>query len=244
MELCYYCGCLDHGDKDYVDWLNNDSISDVRRKKYDSSIHVKPVYSSSKNVIFVPGFAESRNSREVKSSLLNKDRPQATATETTPSASHPVSIEMASENLGHSINADVANHTKSNASNSITDADPIQPNNDEEDFVERKEEIDKEWGRFEITEKDRVGPNMTTMTSGGPTLGSNAAGVKHTKWTCIVRPSSTHEDSYPLEHLGKRGSNCSSEENPSQKRKTQEATINSDNVFATMVADAQPHRLP
>ena len=79
-NLCYCCGCLDHGDKDCEVWLRSDSNLDFRRKKYDSSIRAKLVYSSNKNVIHVPGFAESRKSRVEKPSLLNRDRPQATVT--------------------------------------------------------------------------------------------------------------------------------------------------------------------
>ena len=40
------------------------------------------------------------------------------------------------------------------------------------------------------------------------------------------------EDSYPLEHLGKRSTPCYLEEHPSQKRKTQDATLDGDYVFA------------
>ena len=115
-NLRYWCGCLDHDDKDCEVWLKNDGSSDLRKKKYDSSIRAKPVFSSSKNVIYVPGYAESRKSRSVKPSPVSRSQSQATAKETIPKAPSSSTTETASENPGPSINADDSIHSRSTAS--------------------------------------------------------------------------------------------------------------------------------
>ena len=98
--------------------------------------------------------------------------------------------------------------------------------------------------RFELTEIDGLGPNLTTRNTGRPSLDSNVSIAKPTRWTRIVRPSTSHEDSFPLEHLGKRCSLSHTNEHPVQKRKTQDATLDGESVSAAAAADVQPCQVP
>ena len=230
-NLCYWCTCLDHDDKDCKVWLKNDGNSNLRKKKYDLSICVKLVYSSNKNVIYVPGYVESRKSRLIKPSSLSKGQSQAMVKETIPKAPSPSTTETASENLEPSINADDSIHSRSTASNSVIESDPLQPNNGKEDFLERIEELDKDMERFELTENDDLGPNLTIRTMGGPSLDSNVSVAKPTRWARIVRPSTSYEDSYSLEHLGKRSNLFYIDEHLVQKRMTQDATLDKQICF-------------
>lgn len=159
------------------------------------------------------------------------------AKETIPKAPSPSTTEMASENLEPSINADDSIHSRSTASNSVIESDPLQPNNGKEDFLERIEELDKDMERFELTENDDLGPNLTIRTMGGPSLDSNVSVAKPTRWTRIVRPSTSYEDSYLLGHLGKCSNLLYIDEHLVQKRMTQDATLDNKSVSTAMAAD-------
>ena len=58
-NLCYWCGCLDHANKDYEAWIHNNGTLKMKDRRYDSSIRALPFYSSKKNIVCVPGYFES-----------------------------------------------------------------------------------------------------------------------------------------------------------------------------------------
>ena len=57
--ICYWCGCLDHADKDYEAWIQSDGTLKLKDKRYDSSIRALPFYPSNKNIVCVPGYFET-----------------------------------------------------------------------------------------------------------------------------------------------------------------------------------------
>ena len=62
-NLCYWCGCLDHADKDCEDWIHSNGSLKTKDRRYDSSIRALPFYSSNKNVVCVPGYFESQKQK-------------------------------------------------------------------------------------------------------------------------------------------------------------------------------------
>ena len=105
-NLCYWCSCLDHDDKDCEIWLQSEGSLDQSKKKYDSSIRAKPVFPSSKHVVHVLGYFEGRKK------ILEKMVPKRSSGATAPSQplvsqpSTPVSPEKESVNLGGKVNAE------------------------------------------------------------------------------------------------------------------------------------------
>lgn len=62
-NLCYWCGCLDHTDKDCETWIQSKGTLKTKDKRYDSSIRALPFYSSKKNIVCVPGYFESQKQK-------------------------------------------------------------------------------------------------------------------------------------------------------------------------------------
>ena len=59
-NLCYWCGRLDHDDKDCELWINNEGTLKPDKKRYNSSIRALPVVSSNRNMVRVPSFFEDQ----------------------------------------------------------------------------------------------------------------------------------------------------------------------------------------
>ena len=62
-NLCYWCGCLDHADKDCEEWIHSNGTLKIKDRRYDSSIRAFPFYSSNKNIVCVPGYFESQKQK-------------------------------------------------------------------------------------------------------------------------------------------------------------------------------------
>ena len=62
-NICYWCGCFNHDDKDCEVWLNSEGSLTVEMKQFGPSLRVAPFSSSRKQVIAVPGFYKSRSNQ-------------------------------------------------------------------------------------------------------------------------------------------------------------------------------------
>lgn len=65
-NLCYWCGCLTHDDKDYKEWIQSDSTLDPKKKKYDSSIGALLVFPSNRNLVHVFRYYEDLKKNAMK----------------------------------------------------------------------------------------------------------------------------------------------------------------------------------
>ena len=61
--LCYWCGCLDHADKDCEAWIQSNGTLKLKDKRYDSNIRTLPFYPSNKNTICVPTYFETQKQK-------------------------------------------------------------------------------------------------------------------------------------------------------------------------------------
>ena len=59
-NICYWCGCLDHSDRDGDKWIDSEGTLDSSNKKYGSWIRASTPQIRRKPVIVVPGFYETR----------------------------------------------------------------------------------------------------------------------------------------------------------------------------------------
>ena len=59
-NICNWCGCLDHSDKDCERWIESDGTLASSEREYGPWIRATPTQSRQKPVVVVPGFYESR----------------------------------------------------------------------------------------------------------------------------------------------------------------------------------------
>ena len=59
-NICYWCGCLDHSDRDCDKWIDNDGTLDSSNKKYGPWIRAPLPQIRRKPVVVVSGFYETR----------------------------------------------------------------------------------------------------------------------------------------------------------------------------------------
>ena len=59
-NICYWCGCLNHSDKDCDHWIESDGSLKVEDREYGPWIRAVPSSSNKKSVVRVPGFYEAR----------------------------------------------------------------------------------------------------------------------------------------------------------------------------------------
>ena len=107
LNLCYWCGSLDHDDKDCEVWVQSEGNLDLSKKKYDSRIRAEPVYLSNKNVVHVPGYFEGRKKEQAQSSPMNSSRSSVLRKNPIPWPPTLVSPEKDSETYKDTITTDV-----------------------------------------------------------------------------------------------------------------------------------------
>ena len=212
-NLCYWCECLDHDDKDCEIWVQNEGNLDASKKKYDSSIRAKPVYQSSKNVVHVPGYFEGRKKEQAKSPPMSNSRTPASRQNPPPRPPTLASPENVSETYGDTINADVTSPLNGADCDPVIDLIPLHTNNGKEDFLEIIKDIDKDMGKFKLS-KECSNSHATSATPplNGPILNPAVPISKPTRWTRINKPTMPHESSPVVDTLGKRSSSLPTEE--------------------------------
>uniref|UniRef100_A0A7N2LJU1 DUF4283 domain-containing protein n=1 Tax=Quercus lobata TaxID=97700 RepID=A0A7N2LJU1_QUELO len=57
--ICYWCGCLDHADKDYDRWIESNGTLNLEDREYGPWIRASPFVMPQKTVIKVPGYYEA-----------------------------------------------------------------------------------------------------------------------------------------------------------------------------------------
>ena len=74
-NICYWCGCLDHSDKDCKKWIESDGTLASSEREYGPWIRAAPTQARQKPVVVVPGFYESRRKggSQYKSSVTEKE---------------------------------------------------------------------------------------------------------------------------------------------------------------------------
>ena len=65
-NLCYWCGCLTHSDKDCDLWIKSEGMLPETEKQYGSWIKASPFYGKSKSVISVSGFYTSKVTKQTE----------------------------------------------------------------------------------------------------------------------------------------------------------------------------------
>ena len=63
-NICYWCGCLNHSDKDCDQWIESDGSLKDEDKEYGPWIRTTVAALNKKSVVRVPGFFEARKKKQ------------------------------------------------------------------------------------------------------------------------------------------------------------------------------------
>ena len=55
-NICYWCGCLTHNDRDCEQWIDNEGTLDEADREFGPWIRASPMFGNRKTVVSVPGF--------------------------------------------------------------------------------------------------------------------------------------------------------------------------------------------
>ena len=66
-NLCYWCGRLDHDDKNCDLWIQSKGTLKTENQQFGSYLRATPYTSAGKDVIFVPGYYENKSRRSSQS---------------------------------------------------------------------------------------------------------------------------------------------------------------------------------
>ena len=69
--ICYWCGRLDHDDRDCLKWIESKGSLTPHDKQFGSFMHATETVNSRKTILHVSGFFEDRGSRQA-----NREKPQ------------------------------------------------------------------------------------------------------------------------------------------------------------------------
>lgn len=78
-NICYWCGCLDHFDRDCDLWIESDGTLDSSDQEYGAWIRATITLTSKKFVVVVPRFYESRKKGGMKPKTTVPQPPIPTA---------------------------------------------------------------------------------------------------------------------------------------------------------------------
>ncbi|KAL0006196.1 hypothetical protein SO802_013757 [Lithocarpus litseifolius] len=63
-NMCYWCGCLDHNDKQCKLWIQSKGSLSTEKQQFGSFLRAPPFQRGSRNVFYVPGWFEKETSGE------------------------------------------------------------------------------------------------------------------------------------------------------------------------------------
>ena len=162
-NICYWCGCFDHGDKDYDIWIQSKGTLRMEERQFGSWIRAEQSGPPKKNVVRVSGYYEDRTEnlstrrrREMKSGL--------TTAGSIPKSNPTVQMNKETSDTGEdSVNPkNINSHNHDPASeNSIPAVQDHE--NQGRDFDEEIREIDTELGIYEEPQNSGYTENVVPL---------------------------------------------------------------------------------
>ena len=189
-NICYWCGRLDHDDKNCELWIQSKGTLSTDSRQFGAHLRAAPYTSVGKDVIYVPGFYESRHSsvRSApvgRSEGLAKERLTETVSEQNPVEPKAANTDMDCEICGDAINSkslpkkrtengqeDIMGEVNANLfpfKSESTIQDNLKsptfqdPHKAKDVFAETLIEIDKEISKFDLPNLDLEGKQHSTI---------------------------------------------------------------------------------
>lgn len=73
-NICYWCGRLDHSDKDCSLWINSKGALSVDERQYSQGLCAPPYRDYNKPTVCVPGFYETSTTPSARGEFEEEDR--------------------------------------------------------------------------------------------------------------------------------------------------------------------------
>ena len=253
--LCYWCGCLDHADKDCEAWIQSNGTLKLKDKRYDSSIRALPFYPSSKNSVCVPGYFETQKQKikeratfTMKSNRRGESDVQCRQQkkpekEGAPSPDDfnadlnpdkPVSPPIF-QSQHEAVNDDTINPINSKRTSRDSDLHGVSQHEDTvlDDTVESTG-----------CNNARVGLSPTSLgNKKGPLVRPGLVSEFSAKWVRMAQPNNHYVEVKNAAQLGKRHVEASSSEHPEAKHRLQQNEASQPLSFSTVEAAQQPRRI-
>ncbi|KAK9983952.1 hypothetical protein SO802_033477 [Lithocarpus litseifolius] len=166
-NICYWCGCLNHSDRDCDRWIESDGSLKVEDREYGPWIRAAPSSLNKKSVLRVPGFYEARRKMQRSQAQTSNhgDRAGVECVEEERSGSSATAVEtqvevetVLTERLNECIKCDEVNTAPQNQVTYET--------NKEVDCLEKQiKEIDDELKRYEINDNNYLGDLGDSQTA-------------------------------------------------------------------------------
>ena len=163
-NICYWCGCLDHSDKDCEKWIESDGTLASSEREYGPWIRATPTQSRQKPVVVVPWFYESRRKGGLQyKSLVTEKEAQARceAKEAGAQSTEELAKETANpeEEISETINApNISVPKKDDVLNAVNNGNNgCIRGNKGDPFEDQLKEIDRELNCFDIFENNAEG---------------------------------------------------------------------------------------
>ena len=148
-NICYWCGCLTHNDRDCERWIESDGTLEESNREFGPWIRASPMTGSRKSVVSVPGFYAKK--KATLHAQRKTDEPwRAAATE----SSNMVKPNMASNN--HGISPTITNTEDTFLSGTHNVVRPhlspclVHSLRPEDSFEKHIEDIDRDLRKFDL----------------------------------------------------------------------------------------------
>ena len=157
----YWCGCLDHSDKDCEKWIESDGTLASSEREYGPWIRAAPTQARQKPEVIVPGFYESRRKggSQYKSPETGKEAQvrcevRDAGTQSTEELGKETAIPE--EEISEIINApNISVPKKAEVLNAVNNGNNgFIRGNKGDPFEEQINEIDRELNCFDISENN------------------------------------------------------------------------------------------
>ena len=159
-NLCYWCGCLTHDDRDCATWIDSEGCLNSEDQQFGSWLHASPFSTTRKKVVFVPDFfAKKKTTKSTTPNTAPPPKPPVIVNQAIPS-SNSLSSRALNESLGNkefeSVRVSIPTH-QGLLEKSMEGLAPISPKPG--DFEKTLQDLDREIHRFEKVTEGHLGSN-------------------------------------------------------------------------------------
>ena len=207
-NICYWCGCLDHSDKDCDRWIESEGTLKESDREYGAWIRAAVTPTNRRTVVVVPGFYENRKQR--------KPTPVRPGTEESSTSTKERRVDVTEGQQTETARAEIKEHVTEEINapgSSILQTAKEGNHGIKEDIIDSQLlEIDRELNKVVITGGEKrgaltnlkeVGVDFPNKDKEGENKSSNSEGVSESAANHVEiiseNPASNSETQQPVE---------------------------------------------
>ena len=174
--MCYWCGRLNHFDKDCERWIQSNGTLQPKDQEYGPWIRAAPLPTHKNSIIVVLGYYEAKKKEleaEGKKQGTSGSKAPATAAQTESQGGRVNEFQLQNPAFKEKINTDVTEINKETDASLDLQSIGFTAGNKGEYFTEKINEIDEELRKFELDKDTLNGDNITDETPKSQGCGIN-----------------------------------------------------------------------